>query len=134
MSQKYFKEFDFNNEQIRKYLESASKDIAIAQNSKEPEVRFQFSYNALIKCAYALIGFKENKRARSQPGHHIKLLEAMAELLNDKNVFINGNAMRSKRNKDLYFAESIVTVTEADEYLEFVISTLERIKQEITFT
>ncbi len=132
MNQKFFKGFDFSDEQIKKYLEGASKDIAIARGSRKPEVRFHFSYNALIKCAYALIGFEENKRIRSTPGHHVKLIERMSELLNDKNVLICGNAMRSKRNKDLYFAEAIVTEKEASEYLEFVTDILMRIKEKIS--
>lgn len=127
-----FKDFEFSSEQIHKYITGAGRDISIAKGSKEPEVRFQFSYNALIKCAYALIGFKEKKRVRSQVGHHVKLIEKMAEILNDKTIDTNGNAMRSKRNKDLYFAEAIITEKEANDYLNFVTGVFNRIKKEIT--
>lgn len=71
MTAELFKDYEFSSEQIQKYITGAGRDISIAKGSKEPEVRFQFAYNALIKCAFALIGFKEKKRVRSRVGHHV---------------------------------------------------------------
>lgn len=132
MTAELFKDYEFSSEQIQKYITGAGRDISIAKGSKEPEVRFQFAYNALIKCAFALIGFKEKKSVRSRVGHHVKLIEKMSEILKDKDVYTNGNAMRSKRNKDLYFAEAIITEKEANDYLDFVTGVFNRIKKEIT--
>jgi len=44
---KYFKEFKFSRNQINRFMISAVKDLKIAEDSKVPEVQFQFSYNFL---------------------------------------------------------------------------------------
>ena len=61
-----------------------------------------YYYNALIKAGMALIAAKGRVKVRSVAGHQIKIIEKMSEILNDEMVMAIGNAMRSKRNEDLY--------------------------------
>lgn len=92
------------------------------------EVKFNYAYTALIKGGVALLslhGFK----IRSIPGHHVKILEKMGEILKDDSVAAIGNVMRSKRNVDLYAGGIEVTEKECREYIEFVDKILHNIKK-----
>jgi hypothetical protein len=44
-----FEKFNFSKRQIKKYYQSAIRDLKIASNSKIPEVIFRFFYDALVK-------------------------------------------------------------------------------------
>ncbi|MCK5320180.1 hypothetical protein KAJ61_02210 [Candidatus Parcubacteria bacterium] len=115
---KHFKKFDFSDSQIKKYLNSAGKDLNIARQSGVEEVKFQFTYNALIKLGIALIacyGYKVSSRH----GHHIKIIEKISEILNNENVLIYGNQMRKTRNTELYDGGIMITKKQADEYYDF---------------
>ncbi len=123
----YFKKFEFTKEQILGYLNKARGDLEIAGESKRTEVKFQFSYNALIKAGIALIAVLKKEKVRSVPGHHVKILEVMSKLLGDDLVYQVGNAMRTKRNLDLYEGKSVVTEKEAGDYYEFTGKILKKI-------
>ena len=57
-----FKKVKFTRQQIKVYLENALKDLRIAKQSSIPEVKFNYSYTALLKAGVALIrGTKEMK-------------------------------------------------------------------------
>lgn len=116
----FFEEFKFTKEQIQTYLASAEKDLKIASDSNVPEVLFQFSYNALIKLGITLIA-KYGYRAHSKTGHHTKIIEKLAEILNDNEILVIGNLMRKTRNVELYSGGSVITEKQAKEYLEFCI-------------
>lgn len=62
------------------------------------------------------------------PGHHVKIIEMLSKILNDDSISTVGNAMRSKRNLDLYGEGIIVSKKEGKDYYEFVKKVLERIK------
>lgn len=117
---KQFQSFKFSEEEIKQYHQNALKDLKIAQEDDFPEVRFIFSYNALIKCGIVLIAKVGHVKVRSVPGHHKIILEKLSEILKDKEILDVGNVMRSKRNTDFYGGGEIITEKEADEYLEFV--------------
>lgn len=59
-------------------------------------------------------------KVRSQPGHHVKILEKLAELTGEEDIMTLGNKMRQDRNKDFYEGGAIVTDKETEEYLTFV--------------
>ena len=99
---KYFLKFNFSPIQIDRYLNNALKDLGIAKENKRPEVKFTYSYSALIKSGIALLAKIAKVKIRSISGHHIKIIEKMSEVLNDKSIQNIGNAMRMKRNIDLY--------------------------------
>jgi len=114
----YFTKFKFTSEQLKDYLTAAEKDLIIARDSNVPEVIFQFSYNALLKFGIVMIA-KQGYRAHSKIGHHTKIIEKLAELLNDQEIATVGNLMRKTRNIEMYNGGSVITEKQAREYLEF---------------
>ncbi|MBN1687528.1 MAG: hypothetical protein JW893_00350 [Candidatus Omnitrophica bacterium] len=118
--QDYFRKFDFKPEDIKRYLRSALRDLEIAEKDKFPEVKFTYSYQALIKTGIALLAKVRKLKVRSVPGHHVKILDEMGEILKREDVVVIGNAMRMKRNADLYGGGEIVGEKETDDYFKFV--------------
>lgn len=123
--QQFFRRISFTQEQIDRYYRSAQRDLQIAREDPHHEVRFTYSYQALIKGAIAIVS-KRGYKVRSAPGHHVKLLMAASELLNEPDILAIGDAMRGKRNDDLYGGSMPVTEKEAADYLEFVQSVLRK--------
>ncbi len=82
-----FIRFSFTQQQIKKNLESALRDYDIAKKDSIPEVKFTYIYNALIKAGIALLSYYQ-VRVRSVPGHHVKILEKMAEILRTRQLLI----------------------------------------------
>lgn len=64
---KYFKDFIFTKEQVKKNFENALKDIDIARQDKIADVKFTYSYDALIKGGIALIS-RYNKKVNNGAG------------------------------------------------------------------
>lgn len=116
---KFFAKINYPDQQIGKYFKSAEHNLQIAEAVKVPEVTFKFSYDALLKLGITLIASKGYK-VKSRAGHHIKILEAMADILNNEDIIKLGDRMRLKRNKDLYGEGIIVSKKEADEYCQFI--------------
>jgi hypothetical protein len=127
----FFIKHSFKKTQIEGYLKKASRDLEIAQESRHVEVRFSYAYQALIKMGLALVA-SNGFRVRSVPGHHIKILEVASEVLEDKDIFTFGNAMRMKRNEDFYGSEEFVSEKETDEYLIFVKDLLSKAKEKLS--
>jgi len=125
---KYFLKFNFSPMQINRYLNNALKDLKIAKESKQPEVKFTYSYNALIKGGITLLAKTAKVKARSVSGHHVKIIEKMSDILNDESVQSIGNTMRIKRNSDLYNGGIFISKKEAKDFCEFVGKVLFRIK------
>lgn len=113
-----FVNFDFSEKQINDYFQAAQRDLRLAQ-ANEAEIKFFFSYNCLLKLAQAVCA--HNKlRVKSRPGHHLALLNKCAGLLNVPELSRVAQAMRDKRNRDLYDGGTIITNKEAGEYYLFV--------------
>lgn len=124
--QQFFQSHPFTSEQISQYADSAMRSLEIAeQEQKFPEVVFKFSYDALIKMGIAIIAASGYK-VRSTAGHHIKILEAFAELLQDKDIEDIGNLMRKHRNLDLYAGGIEIPQKQSQEYLGFVKGALQK--------
>ena len=115
----FFQKVNFTPKQLKQYFTSAERDYAIAVQDEIPEVRFKFAYDALIKIGIALIA-RQGYKVRSQPGHHVKIIEKLSEILDNEDIAIMGNTMRQSRNKDFYDGGSIITDTQAKEYVDFV--------------
>ncbi len=115
----YFIKFKFTKEQIEKNFKNASKDLDIAKKDKILEVKFNYAYTALIKSGIALLSLYQIK-VKSTPGHHIKIIEKMSEILKDNTILDIGNVMRSKRNLDFYAGGIEITEKECKEYIKFV--------------
>jgi len=129
---KFFRTFKPTDEQIQHYLENAEHDLVIAEKDSYLEVRFTYAYQALIKGGIALIAKKGEVRVRSVPGHHIQILSKMSEILNDLDIDTIGNAMRTKRNLDLYEGGTILSEKDVNEYVAFVSKALERVHSAVT--
>jgi len=127
---KYFAPFAFNEDQIERNLNNAFRDIDIARRDTILEVKFNYTYTAFLKLGIALISFYQ-RRIRSAPGHHAKVIEKMAEILQDEMVFDIGNVMRSKRNKDMYAGGVEITEKECKGFLAFVEGIAARVKNAI---
>jgi hypothetical protein len=127
----YFRKFDFKPEDTKRHLDSALHDLQIAQKDKIPEVKFTYSYQTLIKIGITLLAHLGKVKVRSKPGHHVKILEKMGDLLGDDDVVTIGNAMRMNHNTDLYGGGEIVGEKEAADYLKFVLKVVEKAKKKI---
>lgn len=57
----FFRKFNFTDQQIATYLDSARKKLLIAEQFRNTEVRFKFSYDALVKLTVKLCAFKGYK-------------------------------------------------------------------------
>jgi len=125
---KFFQKKEFDKKTISKYLRNAIKDLKIAIDSKEPEVIFNFSYSALIKSGISLIA-SFSYRIKSRTGHHVKILEKLSEILDDKDIEIIGDKMRKKRNLDLYEGGIIIFQKEAKDYLNFIKQVIKRTEE-----
>ena len=127
----YFQKFKFTQNQIQRYFQNALRDLEIARKDVFSEVRFTYGYQALIKAGIALIAKTGGVRIKSMPGHHVKILEKMSEILQDTDVLTIGDAMRVKRNNDFYGGGESVTEKEADDYFKFVEKILKSIEKKI---
>ena len=114
----FFSKFEFTKEQIEKNLHNALRDFDIAKKDTILEVKFTYTYNALIKTGIYLLSFYGMK-VKSAPGHHVKIIEKMSEILKDETIADIGNIMRSKRNLDFYSGGTEVTEKECREYISF---------------
>jgi hypothetical protein len=127
---KYFVRFNFSSEQIEQNLASAFRDLDIAERVDILDVKFTYAYTALIKGGIAILGHRQLK-TKSIPGHQAKIIEKLAQTLNDHTIEILGNIMRQKRNQDFYSGGIEVTEKECKEYLDFVRRVLEKLEKKI---
>lgn len=113
-----FEKFSFSVRQIKKYHQTAIKDLRIAKNTNDADVKFRFSYDALLKLSIAICA-KNGLRVKARKGHHIELLRKLSTILKDKDINIIGDEMRSKRNFDLYSGGILISKKEAKEYYKW---------------
>ena len=106
-------------QKYRYFCHNAKKDLSVAKNSNVNEVIFTFAYQAFLKFGISAIA-QEGYKVKSRMGHHIQIIHKLSEILNDEQVGFYGEAMRRKRNIDLYAGGTIVTKKEALEYLKFI--------------
>jgi len=125
----FFRKFKFTPAQIEGHIQSVERDYDIAKNVGYLEVKFTYCYQALIKIGIAILAEKAGVKVRSVPGHHIKILEKLSEILNDPDVLTIGNDMRVKRNKGFYEAEGTITKKEVDDYIVFVSGVIQKAKK-----
>ena len=127
--QEYFQRFKFTAAQIDRYVQSAVRDLDIARKDQFREVQFTYCYQAFIKIGMAVLAKKDGAKVRSVIGHHVKILNKLSDILGDPDIFTVGNAMRMKRNKDLYDAGGTITKKETDDYIVFVSEVIQKAKQ-----
>ncbi|OHA14707.1 MAG: hypothetical protein A3A10_01105 [Candidatus Tagabacteria bacterium RIFCSPLOWO2_01_FULL_42_9] len=59
-------------------------------------------------------------RVKARQGHHIELIQKIADLLKNKDIKIVGDEMRAKRNLDIYGGGVLISEKEAEEYLKWL--------------
>lgn len=127
----YFRPFSFSDKEIDRYFQNALRDLKIAQTDPYTEVRFTYCYQALIKSGIALIAQVGRVKVRSVAGHHIQVLTKMSKLLNDPDILTIGNAMRMKRNLDLYSGGEFISKKETGDYIRFTEQVIDQVKKAI---
>jgi hypothetical protein len=123
----HFQKLKFTPDRIAQFIDSAERDLTIAAGSSVPEVVFKFAYDALIKIGIALIA-SQGYKVRSRVGHHVRIIDKMAEIINDPDVVVLGNKMRQDRNIDLYEGGGHVSEKDSQACLAFVAATLGKAK------
>jgi len=86
----FFVRFKFSKEQIEKNFANAFKDLDIAKKVDIPDVKFHYAYKALIKGGIALLSHQQVK-IKSILGHQAKIIEKMAQILDDDSIETLGN-------------------------------------------
>ena len=114
-----FEKFNFTKQQVKNYWDKSVRDLVLARQGRELEIMFVFSYEALLKLAITVCAYN-NLRVKARRGHHIELINKLAEILKDEEISQIGQGMRMKRNSGLYRAGDTVSRKEADSYLEFI--------------
>lgn len=119
VEKEFFQKLKFTAEEISARFENAHRDLSIAEKDPFAEVRFSYAFQSLIKIGIAVLA-SEGLKVRSIPGHHVKILERLSAALEDPDILTIGNAMRMKRNQDLYGTGQVISEKESTEYLAFV--------------
>ncbi len=114
-----FEKFIFSVQQIKKYWDKAVRDFHLAEQAKEIEIIFVFTYEAMLKIAITICA-RNNLRVKAYRGHHVELINKISEILKNEEIKQIGNEMRMKRNSGLYLGGDTVTYKEANFYRKFV--------------
>jgi uncharacterized protein (UPF0332 family) len=104
--------------QLGRFLESAERKLASARKilAFDEEACLQQSYEAMLKASLAFM-FSHGFRARSQPGHHIAIIDFVRARLDKKHapLLTVFDRLRRKRNLALYDDTGFVSHHDAEE-------------------
>ena len=108
-------------EQIERFLRSAEKKLVSAHKILEfdEEACLQQAYEAMLKASLGFM-FSFGFRARSQPGHHIAIIEFVRTRIEKKHTGLITvfDRLRRKRNTALYDDTGFVSHHDAEQALE----------------
>jgi uncharacterized protein (UPF0332 family) len=120
--------------QIDRFLASAAKKLTSAQKilAFDEEACLQQAYEAMLKASLGFM-FSHGYRARSQPGHHIAIIEFVRARIDKKyaSLMIVFDRLRRKRNMALYDDTGFVSRRDAEQALESADEYLEVIRADI---
>jgi uncharacterized protein (UPF0332 family) len=106
--------------QIERFLASADKKLASAQNilAFDEETCLQQAYEAMLKASLGFM-FRYGFRARSQPGHHIAIIDFVRARIDKKHAGLITvfDRIRRKRNRALYDDTGFVSHHDAEQAL-----------------
>lgn len=107
--------------QIDRFLASADRKLASAHKilQFDEEACLQQAYEAMLKASLAFM-FSHGSRARSQPGHHIAIIEFVRTRLDKKHalLLIVFDQLRRKRNLALCDDTGFVSHHDAEQAIE----------------
>jgi uncharacterized protein (UPF0332 family) len=121
--------------QIARFLASAEKKLASAHKilAFDEEACLQQAYEAMLKASLAFM-FSHGFRARSQPGHHIAIIEFVGSRLAKEHASLLTvfDRLRRKRNMALYDDTGFVSQHDAKQALDVGAAYLTVIRTDIT--
>jgi uncharacterized protein (UPF0332 family) len=107
--------------QIDRFLASADKKLASANKilAFDEEACLQQAYEAMLKASLGFM-FSHGFRARSQPGHHIAIIDFVRSRIDKKHagLLVLFDRLRRKRNAALYDDTRFVSHHDAEQALE----------------
>lgn len=121
--------------QIERFLQSAEKKLASAYKilAIDEEACLQQAYEAMLKASLGFM-FSHGFRARSQPGHHIAIIEFVQTRIDKKHAGLLTvfDRLRRKRNMVLYDDTGFVSHHDAEQALESGRNFISVIRADIT--
>ncbi len=122
--------------QINRFLASAEKKLASAHKilAFDEEACLQQAYEAMLKASLGFI-FSHGFRPRSQPGHHVAIIEFVRARIDKKHAGLLAilDRLRRKRNLALYDDRGFVSQRDAEAALEAARDYLSVIRAELAF-
>jgi hypothetical protein len=107
--------------QIERFLTSADKKLASPHRilAFDEEACLQQAYEAMLKASLGFM-FSHGFRARSQPGHHIAIIDFVRSRIDKKHagLLVVFDRLRRKRNMALYDDTGFVSYHDAQQALE----------------
>jgi uncharacterized protein (UPF0332 family) len=132
---KKFKPHGVDWAQIGRFLASADKKLALAHKilAFDEEACLQQAYEAMLKASLGFM-FSHGFRARSQPGHHIAIIEFVRTRLDKKHAGLLAvfDRLRRKRNMALYDDTGFVSRHDAEQALESARDFIRVIRADVT--
>jgi uncharacterized protein (UPF0332 family) len=120
--------------QIERFLASADKKLASARRilAFDEEASLQQAYEAMLKASLGFM-FSHGFRARSQPGHHIAIIEFVRSRIDKKHsgLLTVFDRLRRKRNLALYDDTGFVSRYDAEQALEAAGNYLDVVRADI---
>src|ERR1035438_9161370 len=120
--------------QIERFLASAEKKLVSARKILEfdEEASLQQAYEAMLRASLGFM-FSHGSRVRSQPGHHIAVIDFVKSHLDKKHAGLLTvfDRLRRKRNTALYDDTGFVSQHDAEEALATALDYLNVIRAEI---
>jgi len=123
-----------NWDQIDRFLLSADKKLALAHQilALDEEACLQQADEAVLRACLGLM-FSYGFRARSQPGHHVAIIEFAAQRLGPEHAALVSvvDRLRRKRNLALYDDSGFISQHEAEEALQVARDLIQVIRHHI---
>lgn len=120
--------------QIDRFVASAEKKLSSARKILvfDEEASLQQSYEAMLKASLGFM-FSHGFRVRSQPGHHLAIIEFVRTHIDRKYAGLLAvfDRLRRKRNLALYDDSGFVSRHEAEQAVASARSYLEMIRNDI---
>jgi uncharacterized protein (UPF0332 family) len=121
--------------QIDRFLQSAEKKLASAQKilAFDEEACLQQAYEAMLKASLGFM-FSHGFRARSQPGHHIVIIEFVRTRIDKRHAGLLSvfDRLRRKRNAALYDDTGFVSRRDAEQALASASQYLKAIRADLS--
>lgn len=121
--------------QIERFLASADKKLASARKilAFDEEACLQQAYEAMLKASLGFM-FSHGFRTRSQPGHHIAIIDFVRAHIDKKHAGLLTvfDRLRRKRNMALYDDTGFISHHDAEQALESASDYIGVIRADIT--